>query len=306
VVATSLGASFLLSSARALAQDNATRSRGEPAANPESRAGAPTGDTTNARSSAAEVERDQAAARAYQQALSAYSRGDVQAAFQNMQQSYLLSGRAELLFNLARLERELQHCEAARSDYEGYVRSVQNGKFRSEAQQAVQDLQRQCPADSAPKTEPASSAAEPPADPPAALPPPSAVPFPRTRESSHARAESYWTARRIVGWSATASGVITGGVALYFLNAAISDHDAAAKIAAPYKSAPRNPPWASKEEAEHRELRAAYVLGITAGALVVGGVVVLLLSPKSNASATASATIAAYPGYLGAVCSGRF
>jgi len=273
---------------------------------PASPIAAPTGETTNLRGSGAEGQRDQAAARAYEEALSAYSRGDVQAAFQNMQQSYLLSGRAELLFNLARLERELQHCQAARSDYEGYLRSVPNGKFRSEAEQAKQDLQRECPADSPPKAHPASSAAQPPAEPPRALPPSSAVAVPRTRESSHRSEQSYWTTGRIVGWSATASGVLTGGVALYFLNAAISDHDAAAKLAAPYRYAPRNPPWASKEEAEHRELRAAYVLGITAGALVAGGVVVLLLSPRSEASATAGATLTAYPGYLGAVCSGSF
>lgn len=296
---TSLWASLLLSSAHAFAQENVTGSRGETATSAGS-AASTTGEMEKAASSNAVGASDQAAALAYRKALSSYSSGDVQGAFQNMQQSYLLSGRAELLFNLACLERELQRCQAALRDYDGYLRSVPNGKFRSDAQQAKQELQRECPVEPDPKSEPAASARQ-----PAAEPQPS-VGAPATPTAQRTRDASYWTVSRKIGWSAIATGTLSGGVALYFLNAAIADHDAAAKIAAPYKYAPKDPPWLAEQEAQHRDLRAARLLGITAGALLAGGLVVLILSPKPGSSASASATLAVHPGYLGAVCSGSF
>jgi hypothetical protein len=237
-----------------------------------------------------------------------------------MQESYGLSGRAELLFNLASLEHELKLCQEALRDYQGYLRRVPNGKLRNDAQRATQQLQIECPAEPVSNVELVSSAPQPGAtaelvttpQPVAALKPASEPPGdraslpPATPVVVQADQAPYWNTHRVVGWSAIASGVITGGVALYFMNAAVRDQNEAARIAASYKYAPKDPPWLDEQEAQHRDLRAARILGATAGALVVGGAIVLILSPKTRPSAKASATLVAYPGYLGAACSGSF
>jgi hypothetical protein len=285
LIRTSLGACLLLSGVQAAAEDKA-----------------PTGDATQSLVVDTALDNDRAAALAYQQAGACYASGDLQCALQNMQQSYLLSGRAELLFNVAGLERELQHCQAAFRDYDGYLRSVPHGKYRGDAQRAQQELQRECPTAAAATPEPAASAVRPAAEPePRALvlpPPPTA----KERETIG----SYWTPGRVLGWTAIGAGAVSGSLALYFLNAAISDRNEVVRLAAPYKYEPDNPPWLDAQESQHRNQHAAQILGITAGALVAGGAVLLIFAPKTESATSPSATVAAYPGYLGAVCSGKF
>lgn len=296
---------FLLAPSRhSFAQDGATTLRAAAAAGTEAPAGSPTPATASAASPRAVAGSDGAAALThYQQALSRYSSGDVQGAFESMQQSYLLSGRAELLFNLARLERELQRCQPALRDYDRYLRVVPNGKFRSDAEQAVQELRRECPVRAIAQPELILPAAQPVTRP---EPHVHALRLAGTPPNPPANEASYWSPSRVVGWSAITSGVLSGGLALYFLNAAIANHDEVKKLAASYDFAPPNPPWLGEQEAQHRNLRAARVLGITSGALIASGAAVLILSPKTQSTGSASAMIAAYPGYLGAVCSGSF
>jgi hypothetical protein len=251
---------------------------------------------------------------AYQKALSSYNSGDLLSALQNMRESYALSGHAELLFNLARLESELHHCQAALRDYESYLRGVPNGKLRSDAERATQELQRECPEPPASNPENGSIALKPaPAQVLVAVPEPPAEqrnvqisPLPAAPVVDQPSEGASWDSRRIVGWSLIASGVVSGGAALYFWNAAVGEHNEAAQLAAPYKYAPKDPPWLAQQDAQHRDLRAARILGITAGALVAGGAIVLSLSPKKHSSGRASATLAPNPGYLGAICSGSF
>ena len=195
------------------------------------------------------------------------------------------------------------------------------GKFRSDAQRATQELQLECPVEPVSNAELLSSAPQLVATAELAAPPQRAAPLmptpsepPSDRASlppvtplvEQANQAPYWNAHRVVGWSAIASGVITGGVALYFMNAALRDHNEAAQIAASYQYAPKAPPWLDEQEAQHRDLRAARILGVTAGALVAGGAIVLSLSPKPHSSSRVSATLAVYPGHLGAACSGSF
>jgi len=307
LVGTSLGASLLISSVQTFAQ---APSATDPKMS----------DSAKAPGSAGPPADEQAAALAYKKAISAYGSKDLPKALQYMQESYGLSGRAELLFNLASLERELQLCQEALRDYQSYLRGVPNGKLRSDAQRATQELQLECPAEPASSTEPVSNApqlgataalvtapqlvapVEPPSQPPSAR----ASSPPAKPMLEQADDAPYWNTHRVVGWSAIASGVISGGFALYFMNAAIREHDEAAQLAASLKYAPKEPPWLDEQEAQHRDLRAARILGVTAGALVAGGAIALILSPKTHSSAKASATLAAYPGYLGAACSGSF
>ena len=307
LVATSLGVSLLTSSVQTFAQTPS------PAGTKTSDSATPGSETTPAN--------EQAAALAYKRAVSAYGSKDLPGALQYMQESYGISGRAELLFNLASLERELKLCQDALRDYQSYLRRVPNGKFRSDAQRATQELQLECPAEPVSNAELLSSAPQLVATAELAAPPQRAAPLmptpseppsdraalpPVTPLVEQADQAPYWNAHRVVGWSAIASGVITGGVALYFMNAALRDHDEAAQIAASYKYAPKDPPWLDEQEAQHRDLRAARILGVTAGALVAGGAIVLSLSPKTHSSSRVSATLAVYPGHLGAACSGSF
>ncbi len=312
LVARSLCAALFFSSAEAFAQDEASGLQGDSAKSAEPPIHATTAEIAKPPSNDAAAASNDAAALAYRLALAAYASGDVQGALKNMQQSYALSGRAELLFNLARLEDELQQCQAALRDYDGYLRRVPNGKLLSEARWAVHELQRECPADPTPKAEPTKTEIRLPEAPPPRLstPPSQAVPVAlpaarRTSVTSGADA-SYWSASRVVGWSAIASGVFSGGLALAFFKAALDDHDAAVKIAATYRYAPKDPPWVDEQQAQHRNLQAARILGISAGALVAGGVVVLILSPKPGSAVNAGAALALRPDYLGAVCAGSF
>ena len=57
------------------------------------------------------------AAAAFDRAMKAYEARDLTGALAAMRESYRLSGRTELLYNLARLEQELGACPEALADY---------------------------------------------------------------------------------------------------------------------------------------------------------------------------------------------
>ncbi len=114
-----LWTSFLLSSGNALAEHEPGQP--EQAATAEAKAGAQPGDAPP--NALAKESPERAAAIAYQQALSSYSQGNVAAALSSMRISYQLSKRAELLYNLAQLEEELNACRDSLEDYRRYLES---------------------------------------------------------------------------------------------------------------------------------------------------------------------------------------
>jgi hypothetical protein len=257
------------------------------------------------------------AALAYQRALSRYGAGDIKGALTDMRNSFRLSGRWELLYNIARLQDELGDCSDALASYLEYLERVPDGQYRAQAAQASSDLQTRCPPPEAPSalattgdatnatnvavvatTAGATPALEP--DALAPLPAPAApvrtVPLPDTSEST----------QRWLGWSAIAAGGLAGIGAVYFT---VSAHKARSDYASSVKHEELGGPRAdeSLEDKQHRDMRWAQVLAVTGGALLGGGVVLLVLSGrKPSPSAGVTAGVWFSPGGVTGQVSSRF
>ena len=230
-----------------------------------------------------------AAENAYREAMTAYRAGDVQSAFVAMRQSYVLSRREELLFNIARLERELQRCPAAHADYQAYLARLPNGKYRSNAEQASGELASQCairePAPAVQLAPPPKTEMQLPADPLAPAPP-------------------YWTNERKLGWALISAGTLAVGGTIYFTFAERSaGHEAAESIARQQAGGPH---WdQSLQSRQDRDKTAAWVLGAASGAFLAGGTLALLLTPHGS-ERNASATLSLQPGLVRAGYAFRF
>lgn len=255
---------------------------------------------------------DLAAATAYREALASYGAGDLQGALDRMRESYRLSQRSELLYNIARLEAELGDCAASLSNYREYVRQVPEGQYRAAADQASRELEGRCPdvAPASPPTNPppanqgAPVVAPPPTTSAAPVRPPiGAVEQPKQtpKESPH----SYWTPPRLIGWSLVAGGTAAGLGALYFTVAAVGTHDTLQdQVIAQYRGGPEAD--LTLQGRQHREQGWAQALAVTSGALLVGGILVLVLSPGPQTASLRTASLSLEPGLLGARLSGSF
>jgi tetratricopeptide (TPR) repeat protein len=239
---------------------------------------------------------EQQAAAAYQQARASYAKGDREAALLYMKKSYELSKRAELLFNLARLEQELKACEESLADYRRYLELVPRGRYREEATRARDLLEQECP---------------PPAPVLASTAPAPVNPEPATNESppeqSDAVAEPppYWNPSRIIGWSTIAGGTLAGAGAAYFqLQARQAKKDFQQSVDAANAGGP--PADTSLQDRQHRYNHTAIALGATAGIMVAGGALLLLLDPGGGAQRSSSAGVYALPGLVGASYAQRF
>jgi tetratricopeptide (TPR) repeat protein len=248
---------------------------------------------------------DDPAALAYQRALSRYAAGDIQGALTDMNDSLRLSGRWELLYNIARLQDELGRCPDALASYREYLGRVPDGQYRAAAAQASDALEARCPpAEEQPElalaatgvaTDAATSAAlaatmgpatpavepAPPAPLPPPVAPPRAVPPPDASGST----------QRWLGWSAIGAGGVAGVAAIYFT---VSAHDARSAYARSVKREEDGGPVSdeSLRDRQHRDTRWAQVLAVTGGALLGGGVVLLVLSGrKQPASAGVTAGV---------------
>jgi hypothetical protein len=252
-------------------------------------------------------EESQAAATAYRQALARYAAGDLEGALASMRESHRLSQRAELLYNIARLESELGNCPASLADYRRYVLEVPQGRYRSDADQATRLLEQQCP-DAAPEPKPAGApvAAEPRVEPP---PPPSGAqvvdqPKHSAAEPAKAAPQTYWTTHRWIGWSLVAAGTVAGVGAVYFTTQAIDARDAfQTNVDAAIAGGRLD---RSLEDRQHRDQNWSYALYAAGGALLASGVVMLVLAPAQPSRATTTASVHFEPGFLGARISQSF
>jgi hypothetical protein len=299
--AASAWASVLLSSAAVRAGDAqpvparaelATEAKAEAKAEPDAEAAKPTKPA-----SAASAAPENAGETAYQRALAAYAAGDVKGAFEAMRESYRLSQRPELLYNLAMLERELEECQASLEDYRRYLQRVPNGRYRDAAEQASHELERECPA---------------------ADPVPAAVPVQPGPTVDRAAAEktpqppllqqgktSYWTTPHVLAWSAIGVGAVAGGAALYFeLAAKTARNDFATNVGR--AEASQATLDLGLEDRQHRDETAAAVLGLTGGVLVTSGVLFLILGPDAAHEGVGNAFIYFPPSGLGACYSHGF
>ncbi len=300
--AASIWACFVLSSGQARAENNP-----ETVASRASAAGAKASDRADAPAHAATPESPAAprtseteAEAAYKNAQAKYAQRDVQGALDSMRESYRLCQRAELLYNLAVLERELGQCRPALADYTSYLQQVPHGRYREAAQQASTALARECPL-AAPVSAPI------PSPPPALSTTKTEVapaPDPGKPVVDHEQSR-YWTPPRIVGWSAIGAGALAGGGALYFMLAAMSaksDYQQNVDGAAD-GTATLDP---SLEKTQHRNQTAAQVLAVTGSALVTGGALVLIFGSKDPTRAKASVQIQTQPDWLRACYTQRF
>ena len=214
----------------------------------------------------------------YRQAESKYAAGDVEGALELMEQSYALSGRAELLFNLGQLNRELGRCRPALDRYRQYLEQAPAGRRREDAAHGVAELGALCPE---PPT--AVGPAPPPPPPPAPSPPPPEPDRP------------YWTTPRIAGWVAIGMGVAAGVGALAFGLAVIdtqSEVDAMNHSTQPVDGARYNAVLDDGSRYQTWEIG----LGVTGAGLLTGGVLLLVFGAPAKPSTTSSLSLAVEPG----------
>jgi tetratricopeptide (TPR) repeat protein len=226
---------------------------------------------------------------AYQQAQACYAKNDVPGALESMSESYRLSQRPELLYNLALLEQELQHCQAALDDFAAYLQRAPQGRYRDAAEHARTELTRVCPI---PETVHAAPL------PPGQIKPAPVLTVPKNDQPSVSRAKAaYWTPSRVIGWSAITAGVLAGGGALYFsVSARASRNEYQQSVDAQYNGGP--PRDLSLEAAQHRKQALAEGLTVSGCALVAGGILAMLLTPNERKPSETRAFIDVEPGRL--------
>ena len=284
---------MILSSMHALA-DDAPASQ-TPGSSPETtpKTNAPIAQASD--QSAADKRIAEQAAAEYQRALASYAKGDLPAALAGMRESYRLSKRPELLYNLARLYDELAACQEALENYRQYLELVPLGNYRVEAERARSALELRCP---------------PPAVGPAlATPVVAPVESSRVREASNQpsalQATGYWTAPRVLGWSAIATGALASLGAVYFTVEAVrARNEFQTSVDDNLRGGPNFD--VTIRDRQHRDQTIARVLAVAGGAFVAGGALTLLLAPRSAAPGPASARILVEPGFVGASYSSRF
>jgi len=246
---------------------------------------------------------DAAAEEAYRRAEAAYQGKDLPGALREMEQAYGLSQRADLLYNLARIEDELGRCGPARAHYQQYLEQVPEGEARAEAKLADERLGATCVEAAAGAPGPAApvvaTAAPAPAPPPVRPPVATAGPGPAPITT-----EDHGSTQRWLGWSLIAGGVVAGLGAAYFLDSAIDSRNALqASVDADLAG---GPPYDQglKDEQERHE-RTARALGASSAALLVGGAIVVLLAPRASESGS-RVGVQLQPGLFAATYGQRF
>jgi hypothetical protein len=188
------------------------------------------------------------AERAYNRSIAAYAAGDKANALAEMKESYRLSSHPELLYNIAKLERELGHCEGSLAAYRRYLKNSHEGEYHANAVNAERELAKQCD-----------------------------TPVP-------AEAPSYWTTPRILGWSAIGVAAVASGAAIYFkvsADAAESDVQRAVALGVQDHSV-----WTAQNSAREQDASstqtAAVVSTVIAATFATGGVLLLMLPGRSE------------------------
>jgi hypothetical protein len=216
----------------------------------------------------------------FHQAESEYAAGDVAGALDLMEQSYQLSQRPELLFNLGQLNRELHRCRPALDRYRQYLAQSPTGRRRDDAERSLAELGRECP-------EPASAV------PPAPPPSPRAVHRP------------YWTTPRIAGWAALGAGVAAGTGALLFglaVKHAESDINSLQSNGRTYDATRANALKGDGERYQAWEVG----LGVASAGMLASGVLLLLVGTPTKQSAASSLSLSVEPGGASAAYSAEF
>jgi hypothetical protein len=242
------------------------------------------------------------AAAAYTESLSQYAAGDLQPALESMRESYRLSQRFELLYNIARLESELGDCSASLADYRSYLELVPEGRYREDAERASGELMTRCgakPVTVAPPESPSPVLATSVTDRPATR----AIDLPK-HDSNVSMARPYWTPMRWLGWSMAAAGTLAGAGAVYFELAAADARD---RFRESVNRQVAGGDFANLglRDSQHRNEHRAQALAVSGGLLLASGLVVVILAPPASARSP-RVSLDVQIGSLGASFSSRF
>lgn len=194
---------------------------------------------------------------AYDRAMAFYRAGDRVSALAALQESFRLSHEPDLLFDLGRLEREMNHCKPALESYRAYLRAAPESAYAPASRLAIEQLEPECD------------------------PPPHVA--------------RYWTAPKIVGWSALAAAVGVGIGAFVLQVNAHSDSDAAYDwlFTKGVTWKPRGPNLMS--DGIHDQ-NAAIGLSVTAGTFAVASVLCLTLWAPHREKEAPAVSLAVQPG----------
>jgi len=217
---------------------------------------------------------------AYRRARSLYDEGALEAALAQMRESYRLSQRAELLYNIARIEDELGSCRPSLAAYREYLDRVPDGRYRDLARRSTERLATQCGEPEPRAVAPAATTSTTSA--PLLTP---AKPILQPPASGAADSTPRWTAARWVGLSAIGAGALAGVGAIYFTAAAGDARDRFQQNVDD-RAAGRAQLNTGLRDEQHRDQRWAQALAVTGGALVAGGVLLVLFAPRPSSPAT--------------------
>lgn len=232
-----------------------------------------------------------------------------------MLESYRLSNRAELLYNIGKIQSELGECALALAAYRGYLEQVPDGRYRVEALQARTQLEAQCPSE-APSavalTAPAASEvsatkASPVAgeQPPMPVAPNEANAEPK--QDAPAPGANRAAMVRWIGWSAIGAGALAGVGSIYFTARAYDAHGRFQdNVDAAYQARDGGLIDTTIQDEQHDHQRWAKILGVTGGVLVVGGTLTLIFGPRQPLPAGARVGLQVLPGSVGATYAATF
>lgn len=260
-------------------------------------------------------------------ATAAWEKGDTAGAVAAMREAHAVSKCSAFLFVLGEMLSQSEHECDALAWYERYVGDNPAVERRSLAMQRISELRGRCPA-SASNAEVSGSvpvengsaqllpAAPSAPSAPSTPPPPRAESTPRTPRSptsvERARgpeARGYWSPGRIGGWAALGASALLSSGAIYF---AVRAQNASNDYEELWKSLVSDPSHGEAWQRRRAELEqrgassesTARILGGAAGALAVGGALLLLIDP--SARSTHEVTVSAQPSAMMARYGVRF
>jgi tetratricopeptide (TPR) repeat protein len=231
---------------------------------------------------------DKARAKAlYETGLKHYNLAEYDLAIKAWKESYLLSKRPLLLFNLGQAYRLAGDCTQAMTFYDSYQREEPNPKNQGELDQAIVLCKDKAarPTDKPPVTAP---------PPPATTPPPPLAAAPQGAPAEPVdppRSSRSGGGLRMVGIAVGATGVVLAGVGIYF---ALDSGSASDELDG--HMGPWGPDEIEIEARGERSEKLAWILGgAGVAALVTGGVMFAIGGPKQTES---SVTVAPARGGL--------
>lgn len=246
-------------------------------------------------------------------ATAAWEEGDTAGAVAAMREAHAVSKCSAFLFVLGEMLSQSEHECDALVWYERYVGDNPSVERRSLAMQRIRELRGRCPASASKAEESALARAEngaavslPPAPSAPSTPPaPRGESTPRTPRTPTSvepargpEARGYWSPGRIGGWAALGASALLSSGAIYF---AVRAQNASNDYEELWKSVVSDPSHGEAWQRRRAELEqrgassesTARILGGAAGALAVGGALLLLFDP--SARSTHEVTVSAQP-----------